>query len=183
MKVERMQLAGRDRTRYFIPTAICAYLATLCIVLMATSLFLVSLQNAVAVTAAGAFGLLLSGGLGAAFWTAQRRDLEYQRLVTTADARENFAQVKATLQKAGWRIVREEPSLRLDALTSGELLELGERIAVEFRGNVVLVASSCDPSVGFSLAGRKHCAAHRELVRQALVPGALAPLHGRRQDQ
>jgi hypothetical protein len=38
MKVERLQLAGRDRTRYFIPTVICAYLATICIVLMATSL-------------------------------------------------------------------------------------------------------------------------------------------------
>jgi hypothetical protein len=169
MKVERMQLAGRDRTRYFIPTAICAYLAAISIVLMATSLFLVSLQNAVAVTAAGAFGLLLSGGLGLAFWSAQRRDLEYLRLVTNADAGENFNQVKAALGRAGWRIVREEPGLRLHAVTSGELLEIGERIAVEFRGNVVLVGSICDPSVGFSLAGRKHCAAHRELVRQALA--------------
>jgi hypothetical protein len=166
MKVERLQLAGRDRTRYFIPTVICAYLATICIVLMATSLFLVSVQNAVAVTAAGAFGLLLSGGLGVAFWTAQRRDLEYLRLVTNADAAANFDKVKAALQQAGWRIVRAEPALRLDAITSGAILEIGERVAVEFRGNVVLVASICDPSVGFSLAGRRHCAAHRDLVRQ-----------------
>jgi hypothetical protein len=32
-----------------------------------------------------------------------------------------------------------------------------------------LVASICDPSVGFSLVGRRRCAEHRALVRSAVL--------------
>jgi hypothetical protein len=169
MTSERMQLVGVDRARYFAPTAICIYLAVLCVVLILTSAFLVTLQNAVAVTAAGVFGLLLTGGLGAVFWRAQRRDLQYTRLATAADAASNFAAVRTAAERAGWRIVREDSGRRIDAETSDSLMDAGERVAVQFRGNEVLVASICDPSVGFSLVGRQHCEAHRELVRRAVL--------------
>jgi len=164
-----MELVGVDRARYFVPTAVCIYLAGLCLVLIVTSAFLVSMQNAVAVTAAGVFGLLMTGGLGLIFWRAQRRDLQYMRVATTADAPSNFAAVQSAARRAGWRIVREEPARHLDAETSVSLLDGGERVAVEFRGSDVLVASICDPSIGFSLVGRRHCAEHREAVRQAVL--------------
>ncbi len=161
-------MAGLDRARYFIPTTICLYLAGLCLLLIFTSAFLVSVQNAVAVTAAGTFGLVLSGGLGLLLWKAQRRDLQYVRLVTATEAASNFEAVKSAAQHAGWRIVREEPAQRLDATAAVSLLDAGERVVVQFRNNEVLVASICDPSVGFSLVGRRHCADHRELVRKAV---------------
>ncbi len=164
-----MQLVGADRVRYFVPTAICVYLAGLCLVLIVTSAFLVTLQNAVAVTAAGVFGLLLTGGLGVVFWRAQRGDLQYTRLVTGANAAANFEAVRTAALHAGWRILREDSERHLDAETFVSLLGVGERVAVEFRGNEVLVASICDPSVGFSLVGRRRCEAHRELVRQAVL--------------
>jgi hypothetical protein len=170
MDAERMQLTGVDRLRYFVPTAICMYLAALCVVLMITSAFLVSRQNAVAVTVAGLYGLLLSGGLGALFWYAQRRDLRFLRITTSAGAQANFAAVRSAVERAGWRLLVQDPGRRLVAQTSGALLDVGERVAVEFHDGDVLVASICDPSIGFSLAGRRHCAEHRELVRQAVVP-------------
>jgi hypothetical protein len=172
MDAERMQLAGWDRARYFLPTAICVYLCALCLVLIVTSAFLVSVQNAVAVTVAGLFGLLLSGALGYFFWNAQRRDLLYSRVATGSDATANFDAVRSAAAQAGWRISREEPARRLDALTRVTLLDVGERVSIQFRGHDVLIASICDPSVGFSLAGRQHCAEHRELVRQAVTARA-----------
>jgi hypothetical protein len=171
MASERMELVGADRARYFVPTAICAYLSVLCAVLMVTSAFLVSIQNAIAVTAAGLFGLLLSGGLGIIFWRAQRHDLRYLHIATSSDANSNFQAVRAAADSAGWRIVQNEPARQLDALACGSLLDVGERIAVRFRGSEVLVASICDPSVGFSLVGRRHCEQHRELVRSAVLSG------------
>jgi hypothetical protein len=173
MIAERMELAGVDRVRYFVPTAICAYLAALCVVLIVTSVFLVTLQNAVAVTAAGIFGLLLTGGLGAVFWRAQRRDLRYTQCATGADAASNFDAVQSAARAAGWRIVHADAPRQLDAATSVSLLDAGERIAVRFHGRDVLVACICDPSVGFSLAGRRHCVAHRELVRRAVSGSTL----------
>jgi len=170
---ERMELGGMDRARYYVPTSICLYLAVLCLVLIVTSAFLASLQNAVAVTAAGVFGLILTGGLGLLFWRAQRRDLQFTRLVTGRDAPVNFAAVQRAAEDAGWRIVRAEAPWCLDA-ASRSVLDAGERIAVRFQNNDVLVASICDPSVGFSLVGRRHCAEHRELVRRAVS----APLAG-----
>jgi hypothetical protein len=169
MNAERMQLTGVDYIRYFFPTAICLYLAALCAVVVVTSAFLVSMQNAVAVTVAGIFGLLLSGGLGLVFWRAQRRDLQFLRVATSSDAQSNFEAVRAAVERAGWRILVQDPARRLDAQTTGALLDVGERIAVQFRDRDVLVASICDPSIGFSLAGRRHCADHREFVRQVVL--------------
>jgi hypothetical protein len=170
MSTERLELTGVDRIRYFVPTAICIYLAALCAVLIVTSAFLVSLQNAVAVTASGIFGLLLSGGLGLLFWRAQRRDLRFLRITTSSDAQSNFEAVRSAVDRAGWRILAQDSPHRLDAQTSGALLNVGERVVVEFRDRDVLIASICDPSIGFSLAGRRHCASHREFVRQVVLP-------------
>jgi len=170
---ERLRLDGWDRARYFMPTAICLYLTLLCLVLVVTSVFLASVQNTVAIAAAGLFGVVLSGGLGLVLWTAQRRDLRYITVETSVDAATNFEIVQAAAHRAGWRIVRGEPGRRLEARTSVLLLDEGERVAVQFRGSDVQVASICDPSVGFSLVGRRHCGEHRELVRRALTGGQL----------
>lgn len=171
MHAERMELTGMDRLRYFVPTAICIYLGALCAVLIVTSAFIASRQNAVAVSVAGLFGLVMSGGLGLTFWRAQRRDLQYLRITTESDARANYEAVRSAADRAGWRILVEDPGRTLLAQTSGALLDVGERVAIRFRGSDVLVASICDPSVGFSLAGRRHCADHRELVRQVVMSG------------
>ena len=170
MNAERMKLTGVDRLRYFVPTAICIYLAALCAVLIVTSAFMVSRQNAVAVTVAGLYGLLLSGGLGLIFWYAQRRDLQFLRITTSSDAQSNFEAVRSAVGRAGWRLLVQEPGRRLVAQTSGALLDVGERVAVQFHDSDVLVASICAPSIGFSLAGRRHCADHREFVRQSVLP-------------
>jgi len=169
MKAERLQLVGLDRARYFMPTVICLYLGALCSVLILTSPFLVHLQNAVAVAVAGVFGLLLSGALGGLFWRAQRRDLQYTRVSTPNTAAVNYAAVRAAIAAAGWTLVRDEQARRLEARAAVLLLNDGERVTVEFRDSDVLVVSICDPSVGFSLAGRRHCAEHRALVLSALA--------------
>jgi hypothetical protein len=166
--VERMELEGMDRVRYFMPTAICLYLSVLCALLVGTAAFLASVQNAVAVAATGAFGLLLSVGLGLLLWRAQRRELEYFRVPTAADPAVNFDAVQRAVARAGWRIASERPGHCLEARTRLTLLDVGERVVVQFRGPDVLIASICEPSVGFSLVGRRHCAAHRELVRAAV---------------
>jgi hypothetical protein len=170
MSVQRMKLTGVDRLRYFVPTAICLYLAALCAVLIVTSAFIVSRQSAVAITVAGLYGLLLSGGLGLIFWLAQRRDLRFLRITTSSDAQSNFAAVRAAADRAGWRILVQDPGRRFVAQTSGPLLDAGERVVVQFCDNEVSVASICDPSIGFSLTGRRHCAGHREFVRRVVLP-------------
>src|ERR1700712_2195926 len=93
MNTQRMALSRLDRIRYFVPTAICVCLAALCLVLIVTSAFLHSRQNAVAVATAGVFGLVLTGGLGYVFWWAQRRDLLFIRIATGCGASINFGAV------------------------------------------------------------------------------------------
>jgi hypothetical protein len=77
---------------------------------------------------------------------------------------------------AGWRIVREDPPQQIEAWTAGDMLELGERVVVLFREGSILIASICDPAIGFSLAGRRRCEEHRERIRQAVFPAGTAPL-------
>src|SRR6202167_6148421 len=138
MNAERMKLTGVDRLRYFVPTAICIYLAGLCGVLIVTSTFIVSRQNAVAITVAGLYGLLLSGGLGLIFWLAQRRDLRFLRITTSSDAQSNFAAVRAAADRAGWRILVQDPGRRFVAQTSGPLLDVCERVVVQLCDGDVL---------------------------------------------
>jgi len=170
MATEKMQLLGVERAKYFAPTAICGYLAGLCIALSVTSIFLQGMRDALAVTAAALFGLTLSGGLGLVFWRAQERDLIFLRVATVAEAADNFEAVLRVGAGQGWETLIAEPARRLDFQTPGTRFGAGERVSVSFRGRDVLVASICDPGVGFSLVGRRRCAEHREVVVRAVRP-------------
>ena len=48
-------------------------------------------------------------------------------------------------------------------------IESGEQVVVEFEDSAVLVASICDPSVGYSLVGSRRCREHRESVQRAVA--------------
>jgi len=165
---ERLKLVGLERAKYFAPVAICVYLAGLCVALIITSAFVENMRDVIAITAAGIFGLLLSGSLGAAILSVQLRELSYVRVQTRSGADENFQAVGRLAQSSGWHVTCEVPGRCLEARTSGSILTEGEIVAVKFRGSEVLVASICDPGVGFSLVGRRRCLQNREAVRLAV---------------
>jgi hypothetical protein len=169
MMMQRMELKGAEKVKYFATTIICVYLATLCAVLIVTSAFFSRMQDAIAVTAAGLFGLVMSGLLGLAFFCSLRRELRYDRIVTSNDAGSNFRAVRAAILDVHWRVTYELPDRQLDAQTADSRFTVGERVQIRFAGSDVLVASICDPSVGFSLVGRRRCAEHRGFVRSAVL--------------
>ena len=169
MQAERLHLAGFERMKYFAPVAICAYLAALCVALIITSAFLDNIRDAIAITAAGVFGLLLSGGLGAAILRVQLRELRYVVVPTRGSAEENFAAVLRMAESAEWKVTVKAPGRCLEARSRGSLLSEGEYVVVRFRQSNVLVACITDPSIGFSLVGRRRCIQNRELVRQAVT--------------
>lgn len=88
--------------------------------------------------------------------------------MTRDGARANFAAVRAVALAAGRRTAVEEPGRLLELRTVASVLREGDRVAVRFRDQAVLVASICDLSVGHSLVSSRRCAAHRELVARAL---------------
>src|SRR6201997_2671436 len=108
-QVERLHLAGLERVKYFAPVAICAYLAALCVALIITSAFLDNIRDAIAITAAGIFGLLLSGGLGAAILRVQLRELRYVVMQTPTSADENFAAVMHMAESSEWKVTVKVP--------------------------------------------------------------------------
>jgi hypothetical protein len=167
-QVERLHLAGLERVKYFAPVAICAYLSALCAALIVTSAFLENIRDAIAITAAGIFGLLVSGGLGAVILRVQLRELRYLVIPTQADADKNFEVVYRMAQESGWQVATKVPGRCLEARTPGSILVEGELVVVRFRQHDVLVACITDPGVGFSLVGRRRCIQHRELVRRAV---------------
>lgn len=160
-----------ERAKYFAPVAICAYLAALCVALIITSAFLDNIRDAIAITAAGIFGLLVSGALGAAILRVQLRELRYQVIPTQADAEKNYEVVYRMAIDAAWRITSKVPGRCLEARTAGSILTEGEVVAVRFRQHDVLVACITDPGVGFSLVGRRRCIQNRDLVRRAVTAG------------
>jgi len=164
-----MELAGFERLRYFAPTAMCVYLAVICLALLVTSLFLGKLKIAPAVTASGIYGLMVSGGLALAFWSAQRRDLRFEHIATETGEAVNFAAARAAALGAGWSIRHEVAPRLIEAQTAGGILAVGERVVVQCRGYEVLVASICDPTVGFTLSGRRSCRAHRAMIRRVVL--------------
>jgi hypothetical protein len=167
MTGERMELAGFERWRYYAPTAICAYLAAVCLaLLLACALLGGQRREALAGAASGFYGLLLTGGLGLIFWQAQRRDMRFERIASEHDEAANFAAVRAAALEAGWVLRRELPPRLLEAQTPGGMIGAGERVVIQCRGSEVLVASICDPTVGFTLSGRRNCRAHRALIRR-----------------
>jgi hypothetical protein len=169
MYVERLRLDGTDWARYFAPVAFCAYLAVICVALIVTATFLHNLREALAVSAAAAFGLLLSGALGMGVLGMQLHELRYLSVATASDAQSNFERVLQLARELGWQPVRQDPGRRLDFRTSDSMLQEGERVVVLLRERQVLVACICDPGVGFSLVGRRRCQQYRELVRRAVL--------------
>lgn len=168
---ERLRLAGLERAKYFAPVAICAYLAALCLALIITSAFLDNIRDAIAITAAGIFGLVVSSALGGAILGVQLRELRYTVVHTEADPLVNFEAVARLVRTSGWHITSEIPAKSLEARTSGSILTEGEIVAVQFRQRDVLVASICDPGVGFSLVGHRRSKENREAVRLAVSAG------------
>jgi hypothetical protein len=169
-----MRLKGLEWWRYYVPTLICSYLALMCLALLVTALFLPRDQNALTIMGVAIYGFFFSGSVTWLFWSAQRRDLRFHRVPTETHAARYFTPVHAAIAEAGWEIRGEQPGERIEAQTAGTFLIRGERVWVQFEGYEVLVASICDPSVGFSLAGRRKCRAHREMVRRVVLAGQPA---------
>lgn len=169
-----MRLKGLEWWRYYVPTLICGYLASMCLALLITSWFLPRDQNALTITAVAIYGLLCSGSVAWLFWRAQRRDLRFHRVPTETHAASYYAAVQRAIAEAGWEIRVQLAAERIEAQTVGTFLIRGERVWVQFEGYEVLVASICDPSVGFSLTGRRKCRAHREMVRRVVLAGQPA---------
>jgi hypothetical protein len=169
MYVERLKLHGSDWARYFAPVAFCIYLAAICLALIVTAAFLSNLREALAVSAAAGFGLLLSGALGMGVLGMQLHELRYLPVLTNFGAESNIELVRRVAHATGWQLMRELPGRRLEFRTADSMLQQGELVVVLFRERQVLIACICDPGVGFSLVGRRRCQHNRELIRQAVL--------------
>ena len=169
MRRERLHLAGSEWVKYFAPVAICCYVAAICVALIVTSAFLPNHYQAISISAAGFFGLLMSCALGALLLFNQLRELRFVAVHTHSPAGDQYRRVVALVQQQGWRVTREQPEQQLEARTASSVLDAGELIVVQFREEEALVACICDPSVGFSLVGKRRCQANRELVAHALA--------------
>ncbi len=164
---ESLKLHGVDRARYFAPVVFFAFLACLCLAMIAVSAFVVTLRAAIAIAVAGLFGFLATGGAGALVLRLQLRWLRYTAIPTAATAEAALAAVRTVVAEAGWKVAHESTD-SLEARTPGGMFVEGERIYVEIRPHEVLVASICDPNVGFSLVGQERCRQHCQRVRQAI---------------
>ena len=163
-----LRLHGSDRVRYFAPVGLCAFLALLCLGLACVSVLLTSIQQAVAITITGVLGMLGCSIVGALLLRLQLRWLRYHRVPLHSTPEAAWAAVHRLVQQAGWKIASESPGRTLRALTPGSMFDEGERVAVEFESDAVLVASICDPAVGFTLMGQERCRQHCEQVRRAV---------------
>lgn len=163
-----LKLHGLDRARYFAPVAFLGFLAALCVALITVSAFLVTMRDALAIAAAGVFGLVLTGAAGGVILGLQLRWLRYTSIPISHERDLAGAAVRQLVADAGWHITRQGAS-SLEARTPGTMFAEGERVYVEFRDREVLVASICDPDVGFSLVGHQRCLQHRERVRRAVL--------------
>jgi hypothetical protein len=162
------RLQGIDRARYFAPVVFFGFLAAMCLALITVSAFLVTIRDAVAIAAAGLFGLLATGGVGALILHLQLRWLRYTCIPISIDAETALEAVRRVATAAGWKITRQAAE-NLEAETPGTMFAEGERVSVRIRDQQLLVASICDPNVGFSLTGHQRCLQHCERVRQAVL--------------
>jgi hypothetical protein len=169
MRTEKLRLTGVQRAKYFAPVALCVYLATLCAAICITAIFLNNPRQAAATLAAGLFGLLLSAALGSIMMFVQVNEMRYVTVMTRSDATSNYEVVHCLAQNLGWQITLGEAGSCLEAITPDSMSQEGEIISVKLRQNQVLVASICNPEVGFSLTGRQRCRRNRELIRQAVL--------------
>jgi hypothetical protein len=164
-----LQLHGRDRIRYFAPVGFCAFLGVLCLALAATSIFLRTMGDAIVITVTGLLGLVACAIAGWVLLHLQLRWLRYTAVPLSISPQAAWQAIHNLAREAGWRISSGAPGQTLIAHTPGTMFDEGERIAVEFRPHEVLVASICDPSVGFSLIGNTKCRQHCERIRRALL--------------
>ena len=109
----------------------------------------------------------VTGAAGLVILRLQLRWLRYTSIPLYTERSAAIAAVRQLIADAGWRITRQS-SGGLEARTPGSMFDEGERISVEFRDHEVLVASICDPQVGFSLVGHQRCIQHCERVRRAV---------------
>ncbi len=162
------RLQGFDRARYFAPVLLFAFLAALCLALITVSPFLVTVQDALAIGVAGLFGMLATGAAGLLILRLQLRWLRYTAIPIATEPEAAFAAVRRLVTEAGWRITRQADD-GLEARTPDALFAEGERISVRIHAHEVLVASICDPNVGFTLLGRERCQQHCDRVRRAVL--------------
>jgi hypothetical protein len=163
-----LELQGADRARYFAPVAFFGFLAALCVALITVTPFLVTFHDAMALAAAGVFGLLATGGVGALILRLQLRWLRYTSVPISIDADSALEAVRRLAIESGWKITRHSSGI-LEAETPGTMFAEGERVSVRVRDQQLLVASICDPHVGFSLTGHERCLQHCERVRQVVL--------------
>jgi hypothetical protein len=173
--MRRLQLPRGQRIRYYLPVALCLYIALVCLALVVTAWFLPQRRVALGTMASGAGGLIMSIGLGSIMLWVQRRELRYDELSTSRCAEENYDRVLALAQTQGWLLSEQQRPLYLQAHSADTLLHAGELIEVRFEGRRVWVASICDPQVGFSLLGRRRSRAHRERVRRSVLAAPFPP--------
>jgi len=169
MNQQTLRLHGTDRVRYFAPVGLCVFLGLLCLGLACVSVLLTNIQQAAAITVTGLLGLLACGAVGGLLLKLQMRWLRYDHVPLRSSPEAAWDAVHHLALSAGWRIASESPGRTLRALTPGSMFEEGERMAVEFGPDEVLVASICDPAVGFTLTGQERCRRHCEQVRRAVL--------------
>jgi hypothetical protein len=171
---ERLTLHGLSWLRYYAPLGLCGFIAGICVALLGAAWFINDLGQAVGISVAGGFGLLMSSALGFTVLVLQRKELNFYTYESAVPAEQAYGRVRGMMSAELWRVVLEEPGCRLEAETAGSLLEQGELVSVRFAGYTVLVASICDPRVGFSLAGMRRCKRHRHAVHHALSGAAAS---------
>jgi hypothetical protein len=162
-----LELQGADRARYFAPVVFFGFLAALCVALISVTPFLVAFHDAMVLAAAGVFGLLATAGVGFVILRAQLRLLRYSSVPISIEADQALEAVRRLAIDAGWKITRQAAGC-LEAETPGSMFAQGERVSVRIRDQQLLVASICDPQVGFSLTGHQRCLQHCERVREAV---------------
>jgi hypothetical protein len=163
-----LELQGADRVRYFAPVVFFGFLAALCVALITITPFLVAFHDAIALAAAGIFGLLATAGVGVVILRLQLRWLRYTSVPISIEADTALEAVRRLAIDAGWKITRQAAGC-LEAETPGTMFIEGERVSVRIREQQLLVASICDPQVGFSLTGHARCLQHCERVRQVVL--------------
>ena len=162
-----LRLQGIDRVRYFAPVGFCVFLCALCLGLAVVST-MVRIPEALAITAVALLGVFACAVAGALLLRLQLHWLRYTHLAVRQSPQAAWEAVHQTALDSGWSITHEIPGHTLRATTPGTMFGEGERVAVEFSPHEVLVASICDPAVGFSLTGHERCRQHSERVRRAV---------------
>ncbi len=94
-----LKLQGIDRARYFAPVVFFGFLSALCLALITVSAFLVTVRDALAITAAGLFGLVSTGAAGALILRLQLRWLRYTAIPISTDRETAFGAVRRLVSR------------------------------------------------------------------------------------